>query len=639
MQQIPGLKIPTPHKPKQKPARKAQRLCETLGIADAIVPWLNVLWKRFEDGKPGRNEFERTVLAEFTAFDQRERDGMRAAFTGYRKSRSSGKVECLFNDCLADAAEDEPVPMAWIADELLREGMALITTTFYKGSGGPLTPGQVRPWDNVVQESDMKTRTYTGPWPWLTALCPDVSSYEEYGNRFSYRPIPPATSHIFREGYQYAQTCELQTDASGKVFAICHRVTPPAPPPGSFSFALCEEGGDDYTVGNECLSIPSLRAGGSIKLRGFNFITPSVTVRMVKQDDPSVRVEQQSLVFGDAETPLKDADGKIIVDERVHDWIDFAIPPNHPTQQGSPLPAGLYAITVLVDNITQANFRGSAPPRLESNRLLVKIEPSLNVQYTLKSERGRCIQETWGWGGDEIWWDAFVGRLIPRFVPPNTTLELQTDHKEFPKPPWDDMDSGESSGPYSQVVFGPGRFEPGEVIAVGLIGFEVDDEDSAKDQIASFGAAFWKAMKVVVPAVLATSGAGFGAALIKLVALSTALYIAAAVAAVVIAVAWLWASWAPADLIAIDIFTFDALKEWDATDPRKPLTPEVKFEYRKGVAPFTNEPAYVTVFHTPMPKDGKPTDASVTWVAEHGYETPAADEASSYVLEFRLART
>src|SRR5262249_9272273 len=59
LQQIPGLELPKPHKPKQKPARKAQRLCETLGISDAIVPLLAVLWKRFEDGTPGRNDFEK----------------------------------------------------------------------------------------------------------------------------------------------------------------------------------------------------------------------------------------------------------------------------------------------------------------------------------------------------------------------------------------------------------------------------------------------------------------------------------------------------------------------------------------------------------------------------------------------------
>src|SRR5262249_8441495 len=147
-----------------------------------------------------------------------------------------------------------------------------------------------------------------------------------------------------------------------------------------------------------------------------NFITPTVTVRMVKEDDQSVRVEQQSLVFGDAVTPVKGPDGKIIVDQRVHDWIDFSIPSQHPTQP-LPLPAGMYAITVLVDNVTGAAFGGSVPRKLESNRLLVKIEPDVNVMYKLWSERGRCIQETWGWGGDEIWWDAFVGHVVPKREP------------------------------------------------------------------------------------------------------------------------------------------------------------------------------------------------------------------------------
>ena len=630
LQQIPGLEVPKPHKPKQKPAKKAQHLCDELGIVDAIVPLLDVLWRRFEDDKSGRNEFEKALMAEFEAFDTRERDAMQAAFKGYRKARHSGKIECLFNDCLAGAAKDEPIAVEWVADELIREGLAFAMKTFFKGSNGIMTAGQVRQWDNVIQRPDEKAKTYTGPWPWLTAVCPDVSSYEEYGNRFSFRPAPPATSHIW-ENYQYAQTCEFKQDSSGKVFAECRRVTPPAPPPGSFSFAICEEGGDDYTVGNECLRIPSIRGGGSIKLRGFNFITPAVTVRMVKQDEPSLRVEQQSAVFGDSETPLQGPDGKTIVDERVRDWVDFAIPRNHPSQPGSPLPPGLYALTVLVDNVTQANFDGSVPPRLETNRLLVKIEPDPNVRYLLWSERGRCNQETPGWGADEIWWDAFVGQLIPNQVPvppsPDTSgLELRTDHKEFPRGPWDDMDSGESSGLYKRDLFGPAAFELGGVVAVGLVGFEVDDEDSAKEQVANFGQAYWKALKAV--AAVALSGESLLVAILQKVALSVALIVVAVVAAVILVAIAFWAAWAPADLIALDVFTLDALNAWDATDPRKPLTPEVKYKFGN-----------VTVFHTPMRKLGKPTDAAATWVGEHDYETPADDEASSYVLEFRLART
>jgi hypothetical protein len=375
-------------------------------------------------------------------------------------------------------------------------------------------------------------------WPvlklvnWL--VCTDISGIKEYGNRFSYRPAPPATSYapIY---YQYAQTCEYKPGGFGPPQVECHRTTPPAPPTGSFSFGLCEEGGDDYTVAGERLLIPPLRPGGSIKLYGFNFITPTVTVRMVKQDEPSVRFEQQSTVFGDAVTPVKGPDGKIIVDQRIHDWIDFGVPSGHPTQP-LPLPAGLYAITVLVDNVTGANLGGSAPPKLESNRLLVKIEPDVNVKFKLWSERGRCIQETWGWGGDEIWWDAFVGHIIPKQEPDgNLRPELKnTEHKEFPRGPWDDMDSGESSGPYSVDLFGPAAFELGGVVAVGVIGFEVDDEDSAKDQLQSFGAAFWKAIKAILPVVGGVAGTGVGAVILKAITVSLALYVAAAVAAVIL---------------------------------------------------------------------------------------------------------
>ena len=74
---------------------------------------------------------------------------------------------------------------------------------------------------------------------------------------------------------------------------------------------------------------------------------------------------------------------------------------------------------------------------------------------------------------------------------------------------------------------------------------------------------------------------------------------------------------APADLIGFDLFVFGALKAWEATDPGKPLTQEDRYDYLKRTAAFTGAPGMLTVFHTPSRKEGKPTDASVTWVSEH----------------------
>jgi hypothetical protein len=75
------------------------------------------------------------------------------------------------------------------------------------------------------------------------------------------------------------------------VVTSCARVHPAPVPSGSFGSndifggppadGLCE-GGGYYTKGNDCLAIPSVRPGGSIRLRGFNFITESVSVRFTR---------------------------------------------------------------------------------------------------------------------------------------------------------------------------------------------------------------------------------------------------------------------------------------------------------------------------------------------------------------------
>jgi hypothetical protein len=68
------------------------------------------------------------------------------------------------------------------------------------------------------------------PWPWLTAIAPDVSSYEEYGNLASFRP-QPGGAHIW-QNYQYAQECTYTPDPTGKINASCSRQHPPPPAPG-----------------------------------------------------------------------------------------------------------------------------------------------------------------------------------------------------------------------------------------------------------------------------------------------------------------------------------------------------------------------------------------------------------------------
>jgi hypothetical protein len=630
LKRVPGLELPHPHKPKQRPQRKVQALCETIGIQEAILPALSVLWDKYRANEKGRNNFEEKINSIFASLPKKGQEAMNTAFDGYKGLRRTGKADCLFNDCLKEATEKGPIEKKWFTEILFDEGLKFAGQMFFKGSGGIMGPGLVRLWDNTVSRgpNGSGATIYQGPWPWLTAICPDVSSYEEYGNKVSFRPVPGG-SHIW-QNYQYAQSCQYTTGASGGITATCERQHPTPPPPGGL-ISFCD-GGFEYTNGNDCLRIPAQRAGGSIKLRGFNFITPTVKVQIISTTDPAIKFEQESVVWGDHETPLKDASDHFIVDERVNDWVDVAIPSGHPTIPGAPLPPGLYTVSVVVNNVTKVIYDSGTPVTLASNPLFLRIEPNPDVKYLLWSERGYCNTETGGWGDDEIWWDAFIGHMVPNKVPVPTSgssgIELTTDRKAFPRGPWEDMDDGEGSGAYNRDIFGPAGFELYGVAVIAILGYEVDSEAAAREQIDNFGEAYWYALKEIAGVAIA------GESLITTIlnfaakaALSTTLIVLAIVAAIILISIAFWAAWAPADLIAMEVFALDAFTAWDRTDPNKPLAPQINFEVGE-----------VDVTHRDLPKLHKPGDFSATWVGEHQYDTPDGEEAS-YVLEFKLARS
>lgn len=640
LSKIPGLEGCKPHKPKQRPERKVQGLCDALGITDAILPLLAVLWERHESHEAGRNTFEQQVEHVFAGLRKEDAAAFGYAFGQYRNLREGGKIDCLFNDCLADVARSGPVERAWVAELLLGEGLELAGKTVFRNSNGVIGPGQVRLWDNAVSRgpNGSGTTIYQGPWPWLTTIAPNMSSYEEYGNVESFRPVPGGF-HGW-EGYQYAQQCEFVPNPSGKITGTCTRKHPPPPPPGVLVGGTCE-GGQNYVSNNDCIQIPSQRPGGSIKLRGFNLITPTVKARISLVSDPSVFHEEECVVWGDQVTPLKDAASHFVVDERVSDWVDVRLPSAHPTIPGAPLPVGLYEIVVNVANVTNAIYDSGTPPILVSNKLLLRIEADPNLKYLLWSDRGRCNRETPGAGDDEIWWDAFVGHIVltgPVSATGTAGIEIRDlDRRSFPREPWEDMDDGESAGSYSINLFGPKSFELYGVIVIGMVGFEVDSEAAARDQLQGFWNAWGEALTKIVGIAIAGSGLATGFA--KLVGVTVSLtvgLVALAVAAAIVLIATaFWASWAPADLIALDIMQFDASTAWDNTDPKKSLPADTRRAYED---PYNEGSAIGVTVHA-LPKDHKKGDASATWVQEVQYDTPEEGEDASYTLEFRLART
>lgn len=634
----PSSELSTPRKPKKSSASKVRELCESLGVTDAVLPALRVLWKRHREGQAGRNAFEQAMASAFANMDTSQQKALDHAFSALEELRKSGTAQCLFDDSIANTIETSPLEQDVLARSMVRLGFPVAMERFFQGSGGVAGPGQIRMWrpEQDYYPDSAPGLKPLGPWPWLTAVV-DYGSYQEFGNIESFRP-KPGQQHIWQDS-QFSQTCTFEPDPNG-VIARCTRERPPT---GTGGFGGNCPGGNLYQLNGECLRIPAQTAGGSIKLRGFNFITNSVTVHLRKLNStfphepstPRIEFKQESVVFGDRVTPVTDSEGKTIVDESVKDWIDVQLPSGHPDQQGVPLPAGIYSVWV---SITAPLAEGDTPQVLESNDLLLRIEPHPDVKYSLVSERGRCIKETPGGGDDEIWWDAFVADVVPddqALVQGKLKFKFDTKHIPFPREQWEDMDSGEDIT-YSQALITSETFKLNGVKVIAIIGFEVDSEDAAHEQIRGFWEALEKAIGTVVTLGFAAEGSAVGIAELALkagvlsakAALSAVLVASVVIAVVMVVGLILWAAWAPADLVALDIITLDALTAFDKTDAHVPLLSETKRRLSYG-------DDSVTITERPVKKVPSTNDPSkATWFQENQYNT----KDSVYILEFSLSR-
>jgi|GEM_PF-1594568 hypothetical protein len=631
-------------KRRRSPTQKVEALCRSIGIKESILPALAAVWQRYKNGESSRNEFEGEIYTVFDNISTERREDMAYAFGKYDDLRRDRTGDCLFDDGLANEVVKRPLEKAEFAAELMREGTTLAGHQLFHHSGGVMGPGLARPWRKLLTNDPDRPPLFSPPipWPWLTAIKLPTSGNNEFGNEESFKPVPPAT-FVEPLDYQFEQTCEFVPDASGQIVAMCERIRPIGS--GPFGGAICP-GGSNYTVGDNCLRIPAQHAGGSIFVRGFNFLTPSVKVHLRSKDDPTLPViVQECIAWGDREIPLTDEQGEVIADMRVKDWIDVPIPSQHPNQPGAPFPAGLYDIWV---SVSEPGVFGDSEAR-DSNSLVIRIEPSENVKFLFRSDRGRCIKETPGSGDDEIWWDAFVGHLVPNNVPldreGSTSIQLrETSRKSIPREPWKDMDDDK---PATHVcnIFGPASFERNGVVIVAIVGFEVDSESAARRQLQGFGNVYFETLKDIAVHALGLEGAvtGLGNLAIKAgvlsakVAFTAAIVAAAVIAAITLVSVAFWAAWAPADLIALDIFCLDAVTAWDMTDPKKPLPIDSTRQFR---GKFDDEDVLVKVTQRALPKDGNLGESSQTWVQENQYNTFIdGDEDAVYALEFRLTRT
>lgn len=632
-------------RPERTPERRVEALCRSLKTKDAVVPAMVAIWERRKSGKPSRNEFETGLYGIFDGLNTSEQERLGRAFERYSAFRKNGHGECLFADHLAEAVRNDPPVKKDFAAAIVLQGLSISSQQSFPNSGGKPGPGQVRPW----AKSQVDGPPITAPWPWITSIHFGNPSYW-FGNDESVRPKPPAQTNEWRP-FQFVQTCRFEPLPTGGIGQKCDKLVlqPPPPPPGGMQFPfppVCE-GGINYTIRNECLRIPAKHAGDSIFLSGFNFIAPHVDVHLKSLEVfDRMRTIRNCVVYGDALHPARDEQGKVIVDRRVEDGVEVPLPSRHPEGSDSAFPPGLYEISISVND-------PSAPPGAPivrpSNNLVLRIEPDPNMRFQLECEGGACIKETPGGGDDEIWWDAFVGHVIPNEMPKGLRVKDHV-HISLDRAAWEDVDDGEQVQSLT-TIFGPRAFELGGVAVIAIVGFEVDSEAAAREQLQGFSDAFFKAVKgwaqlslgvvedelgLDFAGILGDAGAGTGATAFASLVTTGASMMAAYVAAVVLATSALWAAWAPADMIALDLFTLNAREASDRTDAAK-ILPADMFRQFGGV--FDDTDVLVKITERALPKS-EPAGSAATWRHEIQYDARHdGDEFSSYVLRFRLKRS
>jgi hypothetical protein len=450
----------------------------------------------------------------------------------------------------------------------------------------------------------------------------------EFGSTVSFMLNNPDVPPYQVQPYQIAQDCTYSGPPYGDPPTMqvnCKERTPPPPSPDLLSPSFCE-GGPDYTFkgpkGAVCLQFAVTEPGATITLRGLNFITPSVTVRFANRTDPSVSVDVQAMVFGDQMTPVD------VHDNQVSDMACVTVPNHPPGHKELDLPAGLYDVSVLVNNVTFAPdpSGGMTPPlQLESNKVILQIDPDPNVTFNLFTKHGHCYSETDGLGSDDIWWDAWVTNFKTTPTPPPAPDPLPLKHIAFNRAAWEDIDTGDDDHGFTATLWAD-KIGHG-IVVVGLMGLEVTSDAAAREGITKFSDAFNYFLQWLWDHAIGLGDVAGAIAKAVSVTITDGLIALAVIAAVVLIIGLVWASWAKADQMAIDIFTLNPRQAWDRTTDGGQLPAAEHVEYGTDFELSTS--------HTPIGKD-KDVGGAMVYSVEHQYWS--GEEDSHYGLTFQLSR-
>ena len=553
-------------------------------IKERVVPVLLLILRRQRAGVPPRNTFEKNLQGFLAAMPKAHREALAAAMDGYDRLPKARR-DCVFETRFDAWPDDKALDPNFILRNFAGEFMALGRFNRY-GPDVPPFPvlGGARPWEQSIAVPGAEPGVFqkiTAPWPWICAISPiGHAAIDETGwfrNESSCVPgNVPRNTNIYHP-HEFSWNCAPQ--GSGGPL-VCAHVAPSTPAPGGFGFGTCS-GGDDYrtfdkaTNADACLAIPMVDPGADVGLRGLNFLTRNAEVRFRKVDQPSFRdipAQPISDWQPDTTSPLG------VATCSVRDFAYFTMPATVPDGNNDiPVPPGRYAIQIVFKN--DINYPIAAgqpvPKEFPSNEILIDLQPSPAQKYQILIDEAGCDEETDGLGSDEPWFRAIVGSLAPAQADTSIQFPVLDRIEVFTA---DDVDSGESINFTPASLFNDtlGR----KFLAIGIIGLEVDSESAARQQIDDFYGAFvdYFNQSLVQIGLAASIGGGGGSALIAALtgvgSVSLSLWVGGIIAAAIVAGAFLYAGWAPADPIALDNLTFTARALFDMTDVNPGHIPE-----------------------------------------------------------------
>jgi hypothetical protein len=502
----PGACLPLAlgSKPKQSQQQKIDRLIESAPIPSTIAAALTHLMRRYAAGHAPANALESAAFDRLRKLP--DQGQMLSCIVGQIEGLAPEKHAKLFNPVLpTDPAT--PLDPGKLIDALKDElrSRAEIAVRDDLGCLAP-TPGRVRVYEphgedfftqvRICSVSGLRTSS------WLPAL--EISDF-----------LPA----------EFEQICvpELHVD---HVEVTCTTRTSDCP---------------GHMREDHCMRVFDAEPGASVVLQGVNFFSTDATVELTGRLPLNVVREVPTFVCGDVTTPVAETIGGqtvLINDCRVQDKLRFVVPVD--------LPPGLYEFNVKVPNISGFPSLGT---HMRSNIEYLRVNVPAGARFRIASETLFARKETSpaSFGSDEIG----IFFLTTGVHADGSFVELQSVTVER-----GDVDSGETRS-LDCVLLKPAQQDgpiPLTVFTTVVLGYEIDNYSTYVQQLTSYVDALIDVMKGVWLYVLAESvaiGIYMGLTTGGPIGMLIGAAIGAAVALVLLPII---AAWAPADMIAHDVY-------------------------------------------------------------------------------------